>query len=339
MNVIQSYFTTIMRGDFSVYEIRIFIKIVECANGVLKGINYSNLIGKAVCADGLNCNLSVPIRSILPENSNDYEQVKMALKRLASKHIEFYSAEKKTWYYTPFISNVRVADGDGMIKFTVAKWLIEYIINFVNCNYNEYNMEMALSLTSAYAVRMYWLTCNMDHELTYSIDMLREMLGVGSKYKATKDFIKRCIKPSADMLAARKLNGFSFATVMKKGKTVAITLHPIRREEIGKKSVTARANVKTWCAPQLYQYLTQQVLMTSRELSAHKDVLFEFSRLENWQDTLIKISRRAQKIRAGKGYYFAAMKSAVDESGTHSGKRGKADFAEVAKQIAAKSQK
>lgn len=322
MNVIQSYFTTIMHGNFSVYEIRIFIKIVEQANQVLgKGTKYSSLIGRAICTDGINCNLSIPIKAVMTPNSHDYEAVKDSLKKLTSKKIEFYNVDKKTWCYTPFISNVRVADGDGLIRFTVARWLLDYIMDFINCNYTQYNLAAALSLPSAYAVRLYWLTCNMDHEITWSVEMLRDILGVGDKYKQTKDFIKRCIEPAETLLRDKKMNGFTYTRVFNHGKVTGLCFHPVRREQENTAQLTAQASLSAWCDPALRMYLTQQVGFSIRELSSHKDTLFKFGHISGWENLLLKIVNRARKKRAGKGYYIQAIRKEVEAAALDGGLR------------------
>lgn len=334
MNVVQSYFTTIMKGNFSLYEIRIFIKIVEHANKLLHGKSYSALIGRSVCLDGLNCNLSIPIRSVLAENCNDYGKIKSALKNLGKKTIEFYNPQSKTWHFTAFISNIKVADGDGLIHFTVAKWLLEYILNFVNCNYTMYNLEKALSLQSPYSVRMYWLTCNMGHDVSYSIPMLREMLGVGEKYKQTKDFIKRCIQPAALILKDSNMNGFTFVRNFNNGKVTSLTLHPVVREEPSTTQNLAHDQDNKLLDSALTHYLTSQCGFSARELASNKAILMQFTMIASWQDMIVKIVGRYRKKRATKGYIIGAIKSAVNEQNPGAKNRHQRRVADVAQRLA-----
>lgn len=315
MNVVQSYLTTVMRGNFSVLEIRIFVNIVAHANKILRGVKVSKLIGSSVCTDGLNCNLSIPVRSVMPETSHDYMQVKAALKNLAKKQVEFYDAEKKTWFCTPFISNIRVGEHDGLIKFTCARWLLDYILNFVYGNFSLYNLEAALSLTSAYAVRLYWLTCSMRDPLRFSISMLRDMLGVGDKYKQTKDFIKRCIDPAEKMLAAHKLNGFSYKKGIVKGRVQYIQFIPVKREEPTDNQLLAQVNgSSTWIDPVLRQYLTAQAGFTMRELSSHKKLWLNLIKMPEWQEKVVQIVNRARRKGAGKGYIIKGLQDSLTDN-------------------------
>lgn len=315
MNVIQSYFTTVMKGNFSLYEVRIFIKIVEQANQVIKGSKGSDLLGRAFCTDGINANLSIPIKTLLTENSNDYTLVKKALISLSKKKIEMYDPVAKEWRYTPFISNIRKADGDGLVKFVVAKWLLNYIVDFMYCNFSAYNLAAALALPSAYAVRLYWLTCSMGSELDYTITMLRDMLGTGDHYPRNKDFIKRCIAPAERILKERDLNGFTFTKIVEKGKITKIHFVPVKREKTNYQVLQEEIANDQWCHPALRAYLTSQCGFTMRELKNNADTLKKFSSIDGWQDIITKIARRARKQRAGKGYYIKAIKSECIERG------------------------
>lgn len=313
MNVIQSYLTTIMRGEFSLYEIRIFIKIVELANHALKGKKVSPLLGTAVTVDGISCNCSIPIKSIMTPHSNDYTKVKTAVKRLTEKKFEMYDTEKRQWHYTRLLNDVSIAEGDGKLKFVAPVWLLEYILNFVDGNFSIYDLGTALALPTAYSVRMYWLTNSMTEPVTYSVPMLRQMLGAEDKYAKTKDFIKRCIEPARKVLEERKLNGFDFNPVMTKNKITAIRFKPIKRQEKQPAQLVAMAALSAWCAPALRNYLTTQCDFTIKELSAHKSMLMNFTAVPKWQNRLLDIVERQRKKGKGKGYIIAGMRGVVDE--------------------------
>lgn len=314
MNVIQSYLTTIMHGDFSLYEVRIFLRIVEQANVIIDKKTLSSMLGKSFCADGVNCNLSVPMRSILADNSQHYDEVKNALSRMLEKKVEYYDTDAREWRKATLINNIRVADGSGLIKFVVPKWLMELILNFVKYNFSEYDLQAALSLPTAYSVRLYWLTCSMTKPVPYSITFLKDMLGVGKRYAMTKDFIKRCIEPPRKILEERNLNGFTFEKQFTGNKCTSLLFKPVKRQIEKSTSLTARASLGAWCNPALRQYLTTQANMRISELSAHKDTLFNFGKIPNWQDKIVRIVNRARKGRKTKGYIFAAIKKEVERN-------------------------
>lgn len=312
MNVVQNYLTTFMKGTFDVYQIRIFMRIVEQSNHVLKGQRASRLLGKAYTADGINCNFIIPIREF-PGGEHHYSEYRHAAEELFSdKHVIEFVDENKTWHKCHIIENLSQNDGDGMLHFTVSLWLMRYIVNFVYGNFTMYNLQSAMMLPSAYAVRLYWLICNMDHPLSYTIPVLRAMLGVPEdKYTNTKDFIKRCILPPQKMFDDRHLNSFTFTRV-KKGRFIQyLTFTPITRQEPTTGELTAMAALGAWCDPVLRQYLQSQCGFEYKELAANKPTLFEFSKVQQWQDKIIKIVDRARRKRAGKGYIISAMKAEI----------------------------
>lgn len=331
MNVIQSYLTTIMKGDFSLYETRIFVKIVEHANQLLNGQRISSLLGKAVSIDGITANIEIPIKEILTDGTNDYSKVYKAACSLSNKTIEYYDRKKGKWsknaipdgkggvrYYTHLIDNIRYPEGDGMIKFTCATWLLQYILDFVNGNFTMYDLATALSLPTAYSVRMYWLTCSMSKPIPYPIQMLREMLGVGDKYPQPKDFIRRVIAPPAKVLEERKLNGYTFKAIhkyehSKTSKITAILLIPVKRQEPTTKQLTARLPSNSWVPSELRQYLTTQAQFSKEDFAKLKSDLFEFSHIPNWRDIIVKIKHHADKKRAGKGYIINAMRGEINK--------------------------
>lgn len=315
MNIVQSYASSLVKGKFSLYEVRLFIRIVAHANSLLRGKKFSKLLGTAVCVDGLNVNLQLPIHSILTPGSHDYAKVKKALQSLVDRKFEWYNAGSRTWHYAAFVSNVIVADGDGLIKITVPKWVLQYILNFMENHYTMYDLESAMSLSSPYAVRLYWLTCNLKKPLTFSVQMLRDMLGTADKYPSTKDFIRRVIAPSAAQLESKNYNGFSFRSDYKHNKIVSITFFPVRRQEFTDNQLTAQIHASnSWIQPNLRAYLVNQFDFTADELAHHKATWMEFVHLENWQQTITEIAHRAHSAEDPKAYVIGAVKSEVRDA-------------------------
>lgn len=315
MNVVQSYLTTIMRGEFSLYEVRIFMKIVELANASLKGKPAKEYLGTIVSMDGVNCNCTIPIRSILTPGSNDYTKVKLAVKRLLTKTFELTDETHKVWHYTVLLNDVSIATGDGKLRFTVPLWLMRYIMNLIDNHFTTYDLATALSLPTPYSVRMYWLTCSMEKPLPYSIKMLRAMLGASDKYKTTKDFIRRCIDPAQRILEERKLNGFRYQKIMSKNKIAALQIIPIVRQVKPANQEVARAPLSVWAPKPLRDYLTQQCGFKSSDLTPHKALLFAFSQIPNYQDLIVDIEERKRRDRKSNGWEIQAMRSECQNRG------------------------
>lgn len=313
MNVIQSYLTTIIKGNFSLYETRLFSRIVLQANQALHTTKFSKVLGKAYTADGVNLNMSVPITDLITTGSHDYQQVIDAAKSLQDKVIEYYDRREKRWtYYRDHVINtVRYKEGSGIINFTISVWLVNYILDFIGSNFSMYDFQQALRLPSAYAVRLYWLTCSMNNPVTYPVQMLREMLGVGDKYQQNRDFLRRCIDTPCDILRQHNVNGFRWEKAKGKGKSLCITLYPVKRQEESREQLTAMATLSAWVNPAVKNYLLSAAYFDNRELSANKSTLMEFSGLPDCAQRIVRIVGRAKTKGAGKGYIINAMKRAT----------------------------
>ena len=249
---------------------------------------------------------------------------------MSNKTVEYYDRKNGKWtkntapdgkggvrYYTHLIDNIRYPEGNGLIKFTCATWLLQYILDFVNGNFTMYDLATALSLPSAYCVRMYWLTCSMTKPIPYPIQMLREMLGVGDKYPRPKDFIRRVIAPPAKIFEQRGLNGYVYKAIHKHedsrtSKITAILLIPVKRQEQSTKQLAAKLPANSWIPSELRQYFFRQRSNSRPKiLQKLKTDLFEFTNIPKWRDLIVHITNNAAKVRAGKGYIINGIRSEI----------------------------
>lgn len=312
MNIIQSYYTSILRARLSLYEVRILIKIVERVQSCLHHEAARNYVGEKICSDKINYNFALTIRELLPEGSHHYEDVRQACDSLSDKDIFWTSSDGKQWRKAPLIYNVRYDEGSGVVMFSASAWIIDTILDFT-LGFSKYDLASALSLSSANAVRMYMLTCSMSRPMSFKVEFLKAMLGVEDMYTQTRDFIKRCIEPARAELEKAGVNGFTFAPEYDGRRVAKIQIRPVIRAKKSKQELTAMAGLSTWCPPAMKNYLMLSVGFTSRELSANKSTLFEFSKLPYWQDALVRIVERQRRGRKTKGYVISAIKSEIAE--------------------------
>lgn len=312
MNMLQSYYTSILKANLTLYEVRILVKIVERVQSCLHAEAARNYVGEKICTDKINYNFALQIRELLSDGSHHYEDVRQAVSSLSDKDITWYSSDRKQWKKAPVIYNVRWDEGSGVVLFSAAAWIIETILDFT-AGFSKYDLATAMSLKTSNAVRMYMLTCSMTRPISYSVEFLKEVLGVPGMYTQTRDFIKRCIEPAAKELEEANVNGFSFSPEYDGRKVAKILLRPVTRAKKSRQELTAMAGLSTWCPPAMKNYLMMSCGFTSRELSANKTTLFEFSKLQGWQDVLLMIIERQRRKRKSKGYIIAAMKLEIKE--------------------------
>lgn len=329
MNVIQSYLTTVINGDFSLYEIRLFTKIVETANKELEGKRVKDLKGPIRPLKTSSYDIVVEYKDVLTDGSKDVRKVREAAFSLMKKEIRYYSRAKSGWvdntykdkdgttnYVSRLIEEVKFTNGTGFMVIKVSYWLMCYILDVYQQRFSMYDLNAALTLPTAYAVRMYWLTASSTQPVEYPVQMLRDMLGVGNKYPATKDFIKRCIESPRQILAAKNLNGYNYKINhkykdSKTSKIVSITIIPMRREVLSDTQIAAKAPLSIYCPLPLRQYLITQCMFSDKDLYALKLTLADFSRLPDYLDRIVRIVGHARQKGAGKGYIVNAMRDEV----------------------------
>lgn len=308
-----------MRGKFSLYETRIFAKIVESVQDVIKSEGgVSLVIGRKISSDGLNEVFECRIKDLLNAGAHRYEDIKNALTSLQSKKVVFQDEKKQLYKSSYFINNFVWDSQNGKVTISVPKWLLALILDF-KAGASIYDLDIALSFRRATTVRLYMLLCGQKKPITYKISFLRSILGVDeAKYSQTRDFIKRLVLPAKKEMDDRGSNSFDL-TVNKasdayKAPIVSLTFRPIKRELQTKESIASRISLSNVCPMPLQRYLTMQAGFEVEELKRNKVTLFEFSRLGDYQDRIVKIVERARKGRKNKGYIIAAMRSEVEQN-------------------------
>lgn len=315
---IQSWLSTIMRGHFSLYETRIFAKIVESCQSVIEqegGV--SLVIGRKLSTDKLNTSFEMKIKDLMDVGAHRNAEVKRALENLKHKEVIYRDEDKQLYKSSYFINNFVFDSKNGKVTLSLPKWLLNLILNF-KAGASIYNLETALSFKRPSSVRMYMLLCNQQKEITYSIKFLRDMLGVrDDQYRQTRDFIKRTIEPARQEMDARGVNSYTY--VLNKANPdnvmspiINVTFRPVKREQRTKESIAASVSLGLLCPLPLQQYLIYQCNFTQDDLKKIKTLLFEFSKLPEYLDKLVAINERARKGRKGIGYIINAMKSEVN---------------------------
>lgn len=320
MNVVQSFYSVVVKNKLSLYEVRILLSIVERCNCVMRGQTASRHIADVLTSDGINYNFAIPVRELLSEKTHNYDLVKSAAIGLMSKIINHDNEKLKRWSSTPIIYNVVCEEGTGVLKFSASKWFCDLILDFSK-GFSRYNLSCAMRLQSPYSARMYMLVSSMSQSMVLTISYLKSLFGVdgvnestGKPYYAqTRDFIKRCVDVAKQELDAEGLNSYKYEELREGSKITALKIIPIKNESQSKSELAAQAGLSSWCNPALKSYLITQCGFSARELGAHKMALYEFGKRVCWQDEILAITERQRRKRAGKGYIINGIKSIINK--------------------------
>lgn len=326
MKQVQSYISVMLNGKFSVYQMRIFLKIVQRAQALMKanGGRYSDYINKAFCMDGYNVNFAVPVQEIVGGKCHNYSPLKEAILTMESGWIvQHYDWDKRVWRATPVIYNAEIEEQSGILRFTCANWLVSYITDFRRYGYRSYDYDVAMSLRNPNTAKLYLLTCSQDKSLQYSLDTMKRWLGVENIYKRPADFARRCLEPAKKELEKLGVNGFDyeFTHERKDKKTSPITgvvLKPVKRGKAEEVKNAAETNAEVWTSidKTLVNYLVTNVGFTIKELSKVKDDLIAFTALDDWRWKITDIITRARQKRKNHGWIIQAVRGEIKKS-TH----------------------
>lgn len=309
MELVQSFIYSVSRVRLSLYEQRILLKVIEYAQVCLKGKLVKNMLFK-MDHNLDNVKIEVPVRYILTEGSKHYEDIKQAAIGLMSRRFEYYDSDTKGWYSSPLIYNVAYVQGSGLLSFYVSKLFFDIALDFTK-GFCKYDLELALSLPSPYAVRLYALLNGLSRPMTLAISDLKKMFGVDDKYKQTRDFLKKVIDPSKKILDSSPCNSFSYSRNFDKGKVVSLTFAPIRKQVQSPNELVAQIPLSHIVTKEVAIVLISYCGFTTKELAAHKVLINDFCKLPFAHDVIYNIERRARRKGKGKGYIIQALRDEV----------------------------
>lgn len=315
-NIIQSYIFSRVHGSLSIYELRLLVKVVEYAQCELQGFvikhelkkKEHNLYGHRV---------EVPIKSIIPPGSHHYEDAEKAARGLLTKVVEHYSSDSGKWRAATIVSMVQHDRGTGLLSLDIHPWVWDCILDFTK-GYVKYDMQVALRLSSPYALRLYYLMSNQPRKINYSIDELRRLMGTANKYPKNNDFIRRIIKPAADELLDHSPWACTYSIKMQANRINSILFFPFEQTEkytptLEEKMLVAKSG-SVFTAHHVYQYLRYNIGFEHKELMRNKKLLEDFG--EKHSDPigfLAELNHRDIKSGRvhGKGWFINAMKNII----------------------------
>ena len=303
----QSYLSTVVKGDMNLYEVRIFMLIVEQAQTVIEGEKLKDIIGKAFSSDHLNINFSVQMKRLVA-NRHHYDVVLDACEKLSKRFVKIRDEQGERLLMSPFIYNIIFEDGSGILRFSVAHWLIDYILDFTR-GVCRYDLQVALSFRSAYVARLYMLCAGQTSKFVVSVSFLKTFLGVEEKYKQTAMFLRRCIDPAVKEFVKKNVSGFRYATITgQRGKVEKIVIIPVKRGQEAERRVLGQGSLSVFAPAILIRYLTISCGFSNRELKANKEVLGALAKKQDWQEIITRIAKFARAKDNPKRYIIGSLK-------------------------------
>lgn len=222
-DLIESYNFTTLRSDIGLYGQRILLRLVEAANneGAFQGLDFRHDDCRKIERDEIVTNLfgrtivTIPAKSIMG-TSEEYTKLKSDIKKIIRYIVEINKGNGN-FKLIPFFQSAEYKEGSITVEISSEIW--NELLDFTR-GFRKFELNIALSLTSKYSLRIYKLISGQTEPLTYSVKELKEMLGLSTKetvkidgkkiqiikekYKDINVFTRKVIEP-----ARLELNQFS----------------------------------------------------------------------------------------------------------------------------------
>ena len=225
--VVQSYIFTTAIYDFNVYEKRVLYNLVKLAQSQIEGVKLSDSLYKIDHAYKEFVVVELPMSDFLTDGDDkNHSRVKAALKSLHQK--TFTYSDDGVWECFSIIANPRIRLRSSKVSFIVDARVWDVLLDFSR-GFSRYDLRVAFTLESSYAMRMYELLAGQKDPIIYSIDALRKEFKLEGKYALTKDFIKRVIESAKNELDSKSPITFTYTTLKEGKKFTRILFYPKRQ--------------------------------------------------------------------------------------------------------------
>jgi hypothetical protein len=310
-DVIQSYIVTTAKYDYSIYQKRILYRLVETFQSLTKG---QKLEGRLRAEKDLfgDYHITMPISSFLAnEKDTHYEEVKKALKDLENKQFEY--EDEREWELIRIIQNPKILKYANDVTFRINPKIFDALLNFSK-GYRKYELRTAMSFESIYSMRFYELLSGQKRPLSYTIDVLKIMFNLESKYKLTADFIRNTVDVAKKELDLKSPYSFEYKTLKKGRKIHSVTFYPVYNPEnrdpsLEKKSLQKKVSLNWDLDRIVINYLSENFGFTDNEIKNNMDL---FKLAEKELDLMIELSSlkvKAQQARVSpQAFIVGALK-------------------------------
>ena len=226
--VVQSYIFTTALYDFNVYEKRVMYNLVKLAQSQIDGIKLSNSLYKIDHAYKEYVLIELPMSDFLTDGEDkNHFRIKEALKSLHQK--TFTYADDGVWECFSIIANPKIRLRSSKVSFIVDARVWDVLLDFSR-GFSRYDLGIAFTLESRYAMRLYEMMAGQKEPISYSIEALRKEFKLEDKYRMNKDFIRRVIESAKSELDEKSPVTFTYTPLKDGKKFTRIIFFPVRQE-------------------------------------------------------------------------------------------------------------
>ena len=255
----------------------------------------------------------------ITDDYTNYKIVRNALLELSRKLIVWGNAKEGGAYN--LIERPQWKEARGIFSFRVPAPIWDAMMLQYQKGYRKYQLATAMSFSSVFSMRLYELISGQKTPLTYSIDNLKEMLGIEKKYARLFDLKKRVLNVAKSELD--KSADYSFDYIVDK-QAIKFLPYPIHRGSNAELNRVKRDVSVTWFIPtEMRDYLMQKGF-TEKEIKSHLELFREVcSTLEDPMLAIAEICAKSRDKANPKGYVINALKGKIKDAKKASTKTAK----------------
>lgn len=310
MEIKQSYIMTIARAKLSLYEQRLLIKCVQSGQPLISS-KPLGAIRKPLEHNNGTVEIEIAMKELCEADKSHYEYVIKAAQSLTQKNFT-YIDEKGNWVTFAWVMRATHKKKTGKVYLLMDKHFYDCLYNFTH-GYSHYDLERALNFKRPQTMRLYALLNGQKRPISYTIEQLKHITGTTGLYAKTNDFIRKVIEPAQKETKAGDYGHYWEYTTRKTGnKITSITFTPVARASVQEENASFKEITK-WLPIDYTKLLIQHGGFTTWQLSCHKALLQDVSKLSNGLDLVLAVIQRARIRRPTnmQGYIINSLKAEV----------------------------
>ena len=223
----QSNNITNMMADYNVIQMRILVIVMEAMQEAINGnINRQPTTQLDLFQNDIDkygkITIAVPMKNF-GVKSNHYAELRTALENFSKISVQFkvdsLYAGKNATKYTHLMDVTIPEKYQKSVVFNIDKEIAEKFLN-VQGGFTKFLKEVVFALDSPYNIKFYYMCCSWLAKGGWSMKMedLRQWLCIGDKYKLFKDFNRRVLKPTQEVLEQNANCCFEYTPVFDEGE-------------------------------------------------------------------------------------------------------------------------
>lgn len=223
VKVMQPWSITRIKGDFTMCERRILLKVIEVCQQYMdktwregRALEGRQVFGNdeielvnTVFAGNIPA-ITFPIIDLLKDGSEkNYDWVKKGIKKLTQRSFEIPGDNNWDYRVASLFQRGMSDKGKGKIGVLLSYDLWNEILTFDH--YKVFNISVAISFKTVYAERLFeLLSSNKIEHIKFSVQHIREMFNLVGKYSRERDFRKRVLDSAAEEMQSNEKCDFYF---------------------------------------------------------------------------------------------------------------------------------